>query len=205
MDVRLYALLKNSGGSGGGGSGKDGKDGKDGLSAYEIAIKDGFTGTETEWLESLKGEKGDTGASGENGTNGANGKDGTDGVSPTLTITQTDDGATITAIDINGTTTAEIKNGKDGTNGGGGDGIEWDDYTPGWDGEATAKYCTATIATVKGKQTWQILPSISSTDKNAIQMATDGLYARSYTDEIEELQATIGDIQTILASVVEVA
>ena len=31
-----------------------------GLSAYEIAVKNGFKGTETEWLESLKGKKGST-------------------------------------------------------------------------------------------------------------------------------------------------
>ena len=31
-----------------------------GKSAYEIAIKNGFTGTEAEWLESLKGKPGDT-------------------------------------------------------------------------------------------------------------------------------------------------
>ena len=30
--------------------------GKDGLSAYEVAVKNGFAGTEQEWLESLKGE-----------------------------------------------------------------------------------------------------------------------------------------------------
>lgn len=34
--------------------------GRDGLSAYEVAKKNGFTGTEQEWLESLKGPKGDT-------------------------------------------------------------------------------------------------------------------------------------------------
>ena len=38
--------------------------GKDGKSAYEIALTNGFEGTEAEWLESLKGEKGDTGNSG---------------------------------------------------------------------------------------------------------------------------------------------
>ena len=32
--------------------------GTDGLSAYEIAVKNGFEGTEAEWLESLKGESG---------------------------------------------------------------------------------------------------------------------------------------------------
>lgn len=31
------------------------------LSAYAIAVKNGFEGTEEEWLASLKGEKGDTG------------------------------------------------------------------------------------------------------------------------------------------------
>lgn len=34
--------------------GKDGKDGQDGKSAYEIAVDNGFEGTEEEWLESLK-------------------------------------------------------------------------------------------------------------------------------------------------------
>lgn len=33
--------------------------GKDGLSAYEVAVKNGFEGTEAEWLNSLKGEKGE--------------------------------------------------------------------------------------------------------------------------------------------------
>ena len=36
-----------------------GKDGKDGKSAYEIAVKNGFEGTEAEWLKSLHGDKGD--------------------------------------------------------------------------------------------------------------------------------------------------
>lgn len=31
-----------------------------GLSAYEVAVKNGYTGTEQEWLTSLKGDKGDT-------------------------------------------------------------------------------------------------------------------------------------------------
>ena len=35
--------------------------GKDGASAYELAIKNGFAGSEAEWIESLKGEKGDKG------------------------------------------------------------------------------------------------------------------------------------------------
>ena len=52
-----------------------GEKGDSGASAYEIAVKNGFVGTEVEWLESLKGEKGETGA------NGINGEDGVDGAS----------------------------------------------------------------------------------------------------------------------------
>ena len=33
--------------------------GEDGKSAYQIAVENGFIGTESEWLESLKGDKGD--------------------------------------------------------------------------------------------------------------------------------------------------
>lgn len=36
-----------------------GKPGKDGKSAYELAVENGFDGTEKEWLESLKGKDGD--------------------------------------------------------------------------------------------------------------------------------------------------
>lgn len=36
-------------------NGVDGKDGRDGDSAYKIAVKNGFVGTEKEWLASLKG------------------------------------------------------------------------------------------------------------------------------------------------------
>jgi hypothetical protein len=38
--------------------------GEDGESAYEIAVRNGFSGTEVEWLASLKGDKGDTGIQG---------------------------------------------------------------------------------------------------------------------------------------------
>ncbi|MBD5550484.1 MAG: hypothetical protein HDQ96_04810 [Lachnospiraceae bacterium] len=49
--------------------------GADGLSAYEIAVNNGFTGNENEWLESLKGM---------NGEDGADGQDGSDGKTPTI-------------------------------------------------------------------------------------------------------------------------
>ena len=45
-----------------------------GESAYEIAVKNGFTGTEAEWLESLKGADGTDGSDGLNGTDGKDGQ-----------------------------------------------------------------------------------------------------------------------------------
>lgn len=41
-----------------------------GKSAYEVAVENGFSGTETEWLASLKGEPGAAGANGKDGENG---------------------------------------------------------------------------------------------------------------------------------------
>lgn len=53
-----------------------GKDGENGLSAYEMAVQQGFNGNETEWLESLKGSKGDTGDQGDPGESGKDGAEG---------------------------------------------------------------------------------------------------------------------------------
>ena len=70
----------------------DGKDGADGKSAYQIAVDNGYPGTEQAWLASLKGDKGDTGEPGaagekgepgEKGDTGAAGKDGRDGTDGT--------------------------------------------------------------------------------------------------------------------------
>ena len=58
-----------------GANGIDGKDGENGKSAYEIAVANDFSGTETEWLESLKGA---------DGKDGVDGKDGKDGITPDL-------------------------------------------------------------------------------------------------------------------------
>lgn len=49
---------------------QNGKDGENGLSAYEVAQENGFEGTPTEWLASLKGDRGDTGATGKTGASG---------------------------------------------------------------------------------------------------------------------------------------
>ena len=51
-----------------------GPQGKDGLSAYEVAVKNGYIGTEEEWLVNLKGEKGDQGKQGIQSEKGEQGK-----------------------------------------------------------------------------------------------------------------------------------
>ena len=53
--------------------------GLDGKSAFEIAVEHGFVGTETEWLESLKGVDGKDGVNGKDGCDGRNGADGLPG------------------------------------------------------------------------------------------------------------------------------
>lgn len=56
--------------------------GSDGKSAYEVAVVNGFVGTEQEWLDSLvgpQGEQGATGAAGPQGATGPQGPAGTDG------------------------------------------------------------------------------------------------------------------------------
>lgn len=53
--VRIVAPPNSGSGSG--------SPGADGLSAYEVAVANGFIGNESQWLESLKGEPGDDGQS----------------------------------------------------------------------------------------------------------------------------------------------
>lgn len=71
IDIEKYA--------GNGPKGADGKDGANGLSAYEIAKKNGYTGTEQNWLASLKGPAGKDGKDGATGPAGTPGKNGADG------------------------------------------------------------------------------------------------------------------------------
>lgn len=63
-----------------GGSGTPGADGADGLSAYEVAVANGFIGNEVEWLASLMGEPGLPGKDGVDGKNGIDGARGEQGL-----------------------------------------------------------------------------------------------------------------------------
>jgi hypothetical protein len=73
--------------------------GVDGASAYEIAVSNGFEGTEEEWLASLHG------------------KNGKDGYSPVLYATEMDDGYEIYLEDANDSNFINIYHGKDGVDG----------------------------------------------------------------------------------------
>ena len=107
--------------------------GKDGKSAYEIAVENGFVGTETEWLESLKGidgKDGADGAPGQDGIDGQNGADGQDGFNGS-------DGKSAYEIAVaNGFIGTESEwleslQGKDGR-----DGVDGKDGTDGTDGKS---------------------------------------------------------------------
>ena len=67
-DVMLFA--QNGAAGTNGANGTNGSDGTDGLSAYQIAVQNGFVGNEAQWLASL------VGADGEDGADGADGIDG---------------------------------------------------------------------------------------------------------------------------------
>jgi len=81
---------------------------KDGLSAYEIAVNQGFVGTESDWLESLKGK---------------NGNDGSDGISISSVIQTTtsnkDAGTNIITVTLSdgSESTLNVKNGSKGSDG----------------------------------------------------------------------------------------
>lgn len=59
--------------------GPPGPQGPDGLSAYEVAVEEGFVGTEEQWLASLVGPAGPTGATGATGPAGSTGATGATG------------------------------------------------------------------------------------------------------------------------------
>ena len=130
------------------------------------------------------GKQGKTGAKGEKGDAGTPGKDGVNGYSPIATVTETDTGATITITDKNGTTTATVKNGASGES------MIWGDYTPGCEEGESAKYCTAKLVTVYGKQTWQVLPSISTVSHNALDIVPDGLLVPDLSPDVDALKAS---------------
>ncbi len=76
---------------------------------HRLTITDESHGTQ--YVDVMDGERGRQGDQGERGLRGL---PGADGVSPTAKVTQTPTGATITVTDGDGTTTANLTNGRDG-------------------------------------------------------------------------------------------
>ena len=60
----------------------NGKGGENGKSAYELAVQNGFEGSETEWLESLHGKDGYTPIKGVDYFDGTDGVNGLPGYTP---------------------------------------------------------------------------------------------------------------------------
>ena len=183
-------------------------DGADGASAYEIAVENGYTGTEAEWLSSLKGEKGDageqgiqgiqgekgdTGAAGKDGMNGTDGRDGANGYSPTATVTETDAGAVISITDKNRTTTATVKNGTNGTS------VDLSDYAK------KADVATA-IESAHTHTNKDFLDGIEAYLNSTYSKVTAEREAadNSLATRIKALEDSVGDLSTALATMVEV-
>ena len=101
-------------------NGANGEKGTDGKSAYLIAVEQGYQGSESDWLSSLKGNKGEKGdpgnrglqgVPGEKGEKGDAGVAGKDGFSPIANVVKDGSVITITITDKNGTTTVTLTEG----------------------------------------------------------------------------------------------
>lgn len=163
--------------------------GSNGESAYEIAVDNGFSGTESEWLASLKGADGQDGQDGTDGTNGA------DGYSPTASVSKSGGTATITITDKNGTTSVTVTDGADGQDG--------QDGQNGADGQDGADGYSPTATVSKSGS----VATISITDKNGATTATvsdgadgnDGVMWATYgTTTTAQIAAAITANKTVL-------
>lgn len=150
------------------------EDGSNGKSAYEIAVDNGFVGTEQEWLESLKGE------------------DGKDATAPTVEI---DDGGywvingkatNVLAVGVNG------ENGKDGINGK--DGKDGKDGTNGVNGHDGL---TPTI-TISDDNYW-IINGVKTSIKAKGEDGKDGLNGKDGKTEIVNFNKAIN--KALLSSI----
>ena len=101
-------------------NGANGEKGTDGKSAYQIAVEQGYQGSESDWLSSLKGNKGEKGDPGNRGLQGVPGEKGEKGdagvagkagFSPIANVVKDGSVITITITDKNGTTTVTLTEG----------------------------------------------------------------------------------------------
>ena len=98
-------------------------EGRRGKSAYEVAVEQGFNGTESEWLASLKGEQGERGLPGVRGIQGIQGIVGEAGLrglkgdTPTIINDMWYISGINTGVKARGQDGKDGKDGKDGLNG----------------------------------------------------------------------------------------
>lgn len=99
LDGRVTSLEQNPGS----GSGTPGPRGADGLSAYEVALANGFQGNERDWLASLKGEPGVQGPAGNDGVDGTagTGSGSTAKAGKNVEVTNNSDGTQTVAVSDN--------------------------------------------------------------------------------------------------------
>lgn len=173
----------------------------------------GNTGSESDFLASLKGEKGDVGEAGADGTNGAAGTDGKDGASAyDVWLSAGNSG---TEADFLASLKGEKGNtgeaGKDGINGvDGTDGV-----SPSAKVEKSGNVVTITITDENGTTTATLtegaevdLTPYAKTDyvDEKVQELSDSLTytLQKHTQSIANLEGQIGNIATALADIVEV-
>jgi hypothetical protein len=142
-----------------------------GLSAYEIAVKNGFEGTETEWLASLKGEK------------------GADGDQITVNRKRAVDGnISVNATDIYMTPGAQIETVAQAVD----KRIKTEDIVDAINSDETNKPLSA----AQGKKLSEMMVKAY---QYALTLPTDGWEQNSTTElyeKVVEVEAVIGDAQT---------
>src|SRR5699024_7857029 len=127
--------------------------GHQGLSAYQVAVQEGFVGSEFEWLESLKGQDGINGTDGKSfdydslspeqkleikGDKGDKGEAGVDGLhGNTASVENNEDGSYDIIVtnpnsetEISRTTVRDGVDGTNGTDGIDGKSLRYEDLTP---------------------------------------------------------------------------
>lgn len=106
MDVVTYALCKKQIADALKGAGA--LKGEQGLSAYQIAVNRGFSGTENDWLSSLKGDPGYTPYIGDNGNWFVNGVDTGTSASGAIKVTSEKSSSEIIIDEENGTISSVV-------------------------------------------------------------------------------------------------
>lgn len=186
------------------------QNGADGLSAYEIAQNNGFEGTQTEWLASLKGDRGETGLQGIQGEKGDKGDTGEQGEKGDTGDTGADGKS---AYDVwlaqgNSGTETDFLNSLKGEKGDKGDtgsasveieAIEeqlaeltnqdarWGNFNP----VGRAEYpnaCDTYYVPTGQKRTFAVIPRIADIENNALNNSPAGMFVVDFSENIRTLE-----------------